>query len=185
MNSKKNLLKEIVKTCLIEGEFKLKSGEISKYYLDLRKAISYPNLMDDISNSYVELLKPIIKKRAINKLAAIPISAIPITTLISQKLKIPFIYPRLLVKPHGSGNPIEGVYNAGEKVVLIDDVITTAQSKMEAILILEEYGLKITDLVVFIDRKSNTKAFADLQVRGIWLHSFATLGELLEIKNEK
>jgi len=173
---KQHLLKKIVDNdCLKLGRFKLKSGKISPFYLDLRKIISNPSLLAEIADAYIKLTENL----EFNKIAAIPVAAIPIATAISLKTGIPFIYPRIVPKNHGSGNRIEGSFSKGERVVLIDDLITTAKSKLEAIKILNEEGLIVSDLIVLIER--DKKGRKELAKQGIRVHSYADIRELLAI----
>ncbi len=173
---KLNLLKEIVQNdCLKLGRFKLKSGKISPFYLDLRRIISNPSLLAGIADVYIKLME----KLEFTRIAAVPVAAIPIATAISMKTGIPFIYPRIVPKGHGSGNRIEGSFSMGERVVLIDDLITTARSKLEAIKILGEEGLIVSDLIVLVERDITGRE--ELAKRGIRVHSYADISELLDL----
>ena len=161
--------------CLQFGQFKLKSGQISSYYLDLRKIISSPSLLSSVADAYISLLASMDFER----IAAIPLAALPIATAVSLKLGVPFVYPRIVVKEHGTGNNIEGYFRPTDRVVLLDDVISTAKSKLEAIEVLEREGLKITDLVVLVDRESGGRE--QLEQRNLRLHSYARISELLQL----
>ena len=175
-SEKLDLLKEILENgCLKLGRFKLKSGKISPFYLDLRRIISNPDLLAKIADVYLKILE----KLDFDRIAAIPLAALPIATAISLKKSIPFIYPRLVPKDHGTGNVIEGIFKRGERVVLIDDVITTARSKLEAIKVLNDAGLLVSDLIVLVERDSMGRE--ELEKQGIRLHSYAGLLELLDL----
>jgi uridine monophosphate synthetase len=161
--------------CLQFGQFRLKSGQISPYYLDLRKIISSPSLLAQVADAYLAMLKRI----SFDRIAAVPLAALPIATAVSLKLGIPFVYPRLVVKEHGTGNPIEGDFKPEDRMVLLDDVISTARSKLEAIEILKRQGLQITDLVVLVDRESG--GCEEMERHGVRCHAYARLSELLEL----
>lgn len=106
-------------------------------------------------------------------------AAVPLAAAASLRLGKPFIYPRLTVKGHGTGNAIEGFFEKGDRIVLLDDVISSARSKLEAIEILEGAGVEVTDLVVLIDRESGGRE--EIERRGIRFHTFARISELLEL----
>ncbi len=174
--AKASLLRDILReNCLKLGKFVLKSGQVSPFYLDLRRIISSPGLLAKTAAAYREILAGL----EFDRMAAIPIAAVPITTAISLQANIPFIYPRLTPKAHGTGNAVEGSFEPGERVVLIDDVITTAASKLEAIKILQDAGLTVSDLVVLVERDGAGRK--ELARRGIRVHAYADLAELLEL----
>jgi orotate phosphoribosyltransferase len=107
------------------------------------------------------------------------VAAVPIAAALSLQTNTPFIYPRLLNKGHGTGNAVEGGCGRGERVVLIDDVITTAASKLEAIRVLKGAGLIVSDLVVLVERDEAGRR--ELDKKGIRVHAYATLAELLAL----
>ena len=111
-------------------------------------------------------------------MAGLPYAALPIATAISIQGGWPFIYPRKEVKTYGTKAEIEGVYNQGDRVVVIDDLATTGGSKFESIEKLTAAGLKVKDVVVLIDRQSG--AAEALSKAGYQLHSVTKLTNLLD-----
>lgn len=159
--------------CVRFGSFTLRSGAISPIYLDLRRLAAHPRLLAEAAAAYL----PILDRLSFDRLAGLPHAGLPIVTAISLQSGHPFVYPRPQAKAYGTRNQIEGDYHAGETVVVIDDLATTGASKTEAIEKLTAAGLKVTDVVVLIDRGRASEA---LSVNGVRLHAVVTLHQLLD-----
>ncbi len=160
--------------CIKFGEFTLKSGLKSPIYIDLRRIISYPKLLEQVASAFL----PLISNLSFARIAGLPYAAIPIATAISLAGSYPMIYPRKEVKTYGTKAEIEGEYHAGETVIVIDDLATTGGSKFEAIEKLTGAGLVVKDIVVLIDRQSGAKE--SLAEAGFNLHAVLTISELLD-----
>lgn len=163
--------------CIRFGQFTLQSGRSSPIYVDLRLLRSLPLQKRTVVSEYKRLLKPV----EFDLLADVPTAATPIVSSLTDRflqdgLIKPQITPRHDAKAYGSGNVIDGVFQKGQVAVLVDDLITTAASKLRAIGILEEAGLAVRDVVVLVDRDEG--GGEELKQRGYRLHASMTLPEM-------
>lgn len=163
------------------GDFKLKLHEknpkapLSPIYCDLRTIQRFPDVNKIAIDNYCNLLKSL----KFDLLAGIPTAGIALTASIRDRLKVGMITPRTDNKAYGSGNKIDGLLDSdkGKTVVLIDDLVTKADSKIEAFSMLKEFGLVVKDVVVLIDRNQGGKE--QLSQIGLSLHSVLSLTSML------
>ncbi|MCP9888495.1 bifunctional orotidine-5'-phosphate decarboxylase/orotate phosphoribosyltransferase [Cyanobium sp. ATX 6A2] len=133
--------------CLLFGEYVQASGAVFNYYVDLRQIISDPNLFHRVLDAYAGCMGEL----AFDRIAGIPYGSLPTATGLSLLLHKPLIYPRKEVKAHGARRLIEGDFEEGDLVVVVDDILITGGSVLEGIAKLESSGLVVHDVVVFLD----------------------------------
>ncbi len=160
--------------CVKFGEFTLKSGAKSPIYIDLRRLVAFPELLKEAAAAYAEIMQGL----EFDQLAALPYAAMPISTAISLHGGWGMIYPRKEVKGYGTKVEVEGVFEAGQTVVVIDDLISSGGSKLEGIQKLNDADLKVNDIVVLIDRQPSGVDY--MGEHGYKMHSVFTLPELLD-----
>ena len=148
MNSALNKLIEL--GCYKEGEFTLKSGRKSNYYIDLRILVSYPEVLKEISNMIYDRIKDVD-----GKICGLPYAGIPYAQTISVINNRPMILLRKEQKKYGTSKMIEGEIKDGEEIIIIDDILTSGSSIIDSLEYLKKY--KIKKILVIVDRNEGGK----------------------------
>ena len=117
----------------------------SPIYCDNRKTLSFPTVRTYIRQRFSELIEKEFGKPDV--IAGIATGGIPQGVLVAQELGLPFIYVRSNVKDHGLGNLIEGTYEAGQNVIVVEDLISTGGSSLQGVQALKDAGLKVKGLI--------------------------------------
>jgi uridine monophosphate synthetase len=158
--------------CLLFGDYVQASGAVFNYYIDLRQIISDPNLFHRVLHAYGQLLTQL----DFDRIAGIPYGSLPTATGLSLLLHKPLIYPRKEVKAHGARRLIEGDFEEGDRVVVVDDILITGGSVLEGIAKLESSGLQVRDVVVFIDHGGDHDRQAKERLAAAGYRAHAVLG---------
>jgi orotate phosphoribosyltransferase len=163
------------------GTFRLKLHEtqpeapLSPIYLDLRMLQSFPDAMDAAVAALGEVIETAGLRFA--RYAGIPLAATALVAVLSHVTRVPMITPRE-AKSHGTADTINGAFTPGETVLAIDDVVSHAESKLEAIRVLEANGLVVRDVAVLVDREQGGPQ--QLAAAGYALHAAVRLRQLLD-----
>ena len=153
------------------GLFQLKSGKQSNIYFDIRNIISFPDVILQLTSLLKERILPV------DRICGVPYGALCLSTSLSLETKIPQILKRKEIKSYGSKKIIDGNFNQGDKVLLIEDVITSGLSLMETINELENNGLIIEKILIVLDRQEG--GIDLLKEKGYNVESILTKEELL------
>ena len=154
MDTKQTLIVSLYMVgCIQFGEFTFKSGLTSSIYINLRKIISYPDILRTVANA----MRDATQSCKYDLICGVPYTALPIATCMSLDYNIPMIMRRKEKKDYGTKQMIEGEFTPGQRVLVVEDIITTGGSIIETATDLEAAGLQVKDVVALIDREQGGK----------------------------
>ncbi len=157
------------------------SGIKSPIYCDNRITLSYPEVRDLIKKSFVELIKE--KFPEANLIAGVATAGIPHAALIADEMDLPMIYVRASSKDHGRANQIEGKVPENSKIVVVEDLISTGGSSLEAVKALRESGYEILGMVAIFTYGFN-KAKESFAKENVEFHTLSNYDTLISTARE-
>ena len=159
------------------GTFKLSSGILSPYYVDLRLIPSDPQAFQSTIAMYRSVVEPALTKR-VQRLAGIPTAGIAYAAVLAYDLSKPFLYVRRELKEHGREKRVEGLLKPGDNVLVLDDVTTSGKNILDAADAIRAEGGVVEDAVVLLDREQG--GVENLRKTGIKLHAFTTIRRIAD-----
>ncbi len=164
------------------GVFKLTSGKASPYYVDLRVVPSFPDAFREICDFYGEYITSQIGTENFDRIAGIPLAGIPFASQIAYNLKKPFLYVRKDARHHGRQRRVEGILVSGDRVLLVDDLITTGLNLEKAAEAIRAEGGVVKEAVALLDREEGGKE--KLEKSGMKIHTLLRMSEVAETLHE-
>ena len=150
----------------LEGDFVLRSGRRSRYYLDKYRFETRPELLEALGERIAATVQE--SEPEADLLAGPELGAVALAAAASLASRLPFLIVRKEAKGYGTGNRLEGVYEPGERVCLVEDVVTSGGAAVEAVNALRDAGLECRTAVCVVDREEGgADALARVAVR-LW-----------------
>jgi len=149
MMTRQELARAIYEVSSIKGEFVLRSGAVSGEYFDKYLIESRPSLLHEIAVHMKEFIPP-----DVDALAGLEMGGIPVVTVLSQLSGVPALFVRKAAKTYGTCKLAEGGKIAGRRLVIIEDVVTSAGQIIDSVGHLRELGAVVTDVLCVIDREA-------------------------------
>ena len=165
------LAKRIADVSLLRGEFTLRSGRKSNYYLDKYRFETQPDVLAALGQMFAERVTP-----TIDRIAGAELGAVPLATAAGMASGKPIVFIRNQKKDYGTAKQVEGVLNAGETVMIVEDVLTTGGQVLEAVKTLQDAGAKIERIVAVIDRLEGARE--NIERAGLVFESLFTSKDL-------
>jgi orotate phosphoribosyltransferase len=160
----------------LEGDFVLRSGRRSRYYLDKYRFETYPDLLGPLGALIADAVRE-HDPHAV-RLAGPELGAVALAAAASLASGLPFLIVRKEAKGYGTANRLEGVFDEGERVCLVEDVVTSAGAAIEAVGALRDTGLEVGTAICVVDREEGGKEA--LAEKGVRLQALFGAAELLE-----
>jgi orotate phosphoribosyltransferase len=148
------LAQRIAEVALLRGEFTLRSGRKSSFYLDKYLFSTRPEILRELGVMFAER---IAKTSGVTKLAGAELGGIPLVTAASLASGLPCVFIRNQKKDYGTAKQLEGKLDADDRVVIVEDVATTGGQVLEAANVVESTGAKVVKIVATIDRQEGAR----------------------------
>ena len=168
---KQELIKRIKETAYLEGDFTLRSGRQSKYYLDKYRFETQPDILEALGRAFAKYVKP-----TTTLIAGAELGGVALAAATSLAAKIPFIIVRNSKKGYGTSNLFEGLLSAGDRVLLVEDIATTGGQVLEAARAIEAAGAQVERIVAVIDRQEGARE--NIEEAGLQFEAICTKTDL-------
>lgn len=165
------LASRIRETAYLEGEFTLRSGRKSNYYLDKYLFETQPDILEAIGRELAGHLG-----EATDRIAGAELGGVPLAASTAMACRKPFVIVRNEKKDYGTGKLLEGVLEAGDRILLVEDVVTTGGQLLEAARVLVDAGAVIERIVAVIDRQEGARE--SIEGAGFEFHSILTVADI-------
>lgn len=172
MMTRNELITRISETALLRGDFTLRSGRKSKYYLDKYLFSSQPDILQALGKEFADR----IDTNSIQRLAGAELGGIPLVTAAAMATGLPCVFIRNQKKDYGTSKQLEGVINAGDHMVIIEDIATTGGQVLEAAHVITKLGAVVDKIIATIDRLEGARE--NIQAAGFTFESIFTKSEL-------
>jgi orotate phosphoribosyltransferase len=157
------------------GAYKLSNGKVTPYYVDLRVIPSFPDAFKAVSDILTDTVERVLDTQRFDRIGGIPIAGTPFAALLAFRLNKPLLYTRQNLQLRGRERRVEGVLLPGDRVLLVDDLVTTGQSLLKAASAIRAEGGVVSDAFVLLDREEGGRE--KLAKSGINLRSVLMMGE--------
>ena len=157
------LIEQMKDIALLEGDFTLRSGKKSKWYFDKYRFEGIPRIMRSVAHHMARLVPP-----GTDRLAGIELGGIPMCTALSLETDIPSMFIRKQAKEYGTAAQIEGVYVKEDRILVVEDVVTTGGQAIIMINDLRKQGLNITGVVAVLNRDEGSNEAFDAENIPFW-----------------
>jgi orotate phosphoribosyltransferase len=174
--TREELGSSLIRTCLVKGEFRLRSGMIAREYFDKYRFESDPRLLSATAGELVQLLPGDTQA-----LAGIELGGVPIATAASQLSGIPALFIRKEAKEYGTGRLVEGGDVKGRRLVVVEDVVTSGGQLLQSAVQLRDLGANILSVICVVDRERGGREA--LSNAGFVFRSLFTFSELQEMQS--
>ena len=151
------LARAIADVALLKGDFTLRSGRKSKYYLDKYLFSTRPDLLAGVGDLLAERVALVEQESPVDRLAGAELGGIPLVTVASLRTDMPCIFLRNAKKDYGTAKKMEGVLQGGDRVIFIEDVSTSGGQALESIGDLREAGAEVVAAICVIDRQEGAR----------------------------
>ena len=169
--TREQLAARIAEVALLRGEFTLRSGRKSNYYLDKYRFETQP----DVLRALGELFAQHVTAKT-DRIAGAELGAVPLAAAAGMASGKPILFIRNQKKDYGTANQIEGVLNAGESVLLVEDILTTGGQVLEAAKAITDAGCQVEKIVGTIDRLEGARQ--NIESAGYTLETLFTIEDL-------
>lgn len=146
------LIRRIRDTALLRGQFKLRSGRTSSYYLDKYRFETEPDILAELGRQFAERVEP-----GVTKLAGAELGGIPLVTAAAMAANLPCLFIRNQKKAYGTARLLEGRLAPDDGVMIVEDVATSGGQVLEAAGVIEQGGAAVVKIVAVIDREEGAR----------------------------